>query len=61
MAMVVPLSFRVGAAVANIAGIVLTAGYVRQAAVESARMALALDVTQAVLARGAAVSGPRLP
>jgi two-component system sensor histidine kinase RegB len=46
-----PLSFRIGAAFANIAGIVLTAGYVRQAAVESARMALALDVTQAVLAR----------
>ncbi len=46
-----PLSFRVGAAVADIAGIALTAGYVRQAAVESARMALALDVTQAVLAR----------
>ena len=45
------MSFRVGAAVANIAGIALTAGYVRQAAVESARMALALDVTQAVLAR----------
>jgi two-component system sensor histidine kinase RegB len=45
------MSFRAGAAVANIAGIALTAGYVRQAAVESARMALALDVTQAVLAR----------
>jgi two-component system sensor histidine kinase RegB len=51
VAVVIPLSFRVGAAVANIAGIALTAGYVRQAAVESARMALALDVTQAVLAR----------
>jgi two-component system sensor histidine kinase RegB len=47
----IPMSFRIGAAVANIAGIGLTAGYVRQAAVESARMALALDVTQAVLAR----------
>ena len=46
-----PLSYRVGAALANIAGVALTAGYVRQAAVESARMALALDVTQAVLAR----------
>jgi two-component system sensor histidine kinase RegB len=46
-----PLSYRMGAALANVAGIALTAGYVRQAAVESARMALALDVTQAVLAR----------
>jgi two-component system, sensor histidine kinase RegB len=46
-----PLSFRIGAALANIAGVALTAGYVRQSAVESARMALALDVTQAVLAR----------
>ncbi|HZZ69396.1 MAG TPA: ActS/PrrB/RegB family redox-sensitive histidine kinase [Phenylobacterium sp.] len=51
LAMTIPLSFRVGATLANIAGIALTAGYVRQAAVESARMALALDVTQAVLAR----------
>ncbi|HEX2818077.1 MAG TPA: ActS/PrrB/RegB family redox-sensitive histidine kinase [Phenylobacterium sp.] len=51
VAVVIPLSLRVGAALANIAGIALTAGYVRQAAVESARMALALDVTQAVLAR----------
>jgi two-component system sensor histidine kinase RegB len=50
-AVIVPMSFRIGAAMANIAGIALTAGYVRQAAVESARMALALDVTQAVLAR----------
>ena len=51
MAVAIPFSFRIGAALANIAGIALTAGYVRQAAVESARMALALDVTQAVLAR----------
>jgi two-component system sensor histidine kinase RegB len=51
MEVVIPMSFRVAAALANIAGIALTAGYVRQAAVESARMALALDVTQAVLAR----------
>ena len=49
--LVIPLSYRLGAALANVAGIALTAGYVRQAAVESARMALALDVTQAVLAR----------
>jgi two-component system sensor histidine kinase RegB len=51
MAAMIPVSFRIGAAVANLAGIALTAGYVRQASVESARMALALDVTQAVLAR----------
>lgn len=51
MAAAVPLSLRIGAALANLAGIGLTAGYVRQAAAESARMALALDVTQAVLAR----------
>ena len=44
-------NYRIGAAIAVVAGIALTAGYVRQAAVEAARMALALDVTQAVLAR----------
>lgn len=44
-------TYRVGAAMANIAGIALIAGYVRQAAVEAARMALALDVTQTVLSR----------
>jgi two-component system, sensor histidine kinase RegB len=48
---VIPQSYRIGAAIANMAGIALIAGYVRQAAEESARMALALDVTQAVLAR----------
>ena len=42
---------RIVAALANIAGMVLIAGHVRHAATESARMALALDVTQAVLAR----------
>jgi two-component system sensor histidine kinase RegB len=42
---------RLTAALATIAGMGLIAGYVRQAALESARMALALDVTQAVLAR----------
>jgi two-component system sensor histidine kinase RegB len=46
-----PISYRLAAAIANISGIALTAGYVRHAAVESARMALALDVTQTVLAR----------
>ena len=50
-ALIIPMSFKVAAALANIAGLALTAGYVRQAAAESARMALALDVTQAVLAR----------
>jgi two-component system sensor histidine kinase RegB len=44
-------AYHIGAAVAVIAGIALIAGYVRQAAEEAARMALALDVTQAVLAR----------
>jgi two-component system sensor histidine kinase RegB len=43
--------YRVAAALANIAGIALISGYVRQAAVEAARMALALDVTQTVLSR----------
>jgi two-component system sensor histidine kinase RegB len=45
------LGYRGAAAAANVAGIALIAGYVRQATEESARMALALDVTQAVLAR----------
>jgi two-component system sensor histidine kinase RegB len=43
--------FRLMAAVANICGIGLVVSYVRQSVVEAARMALALDVTQAVLAR----------
>ncbi|MBL8773589.1 MAG: ActS/PrrB/RegB family redox-sensitive histidine kinase [Phenylobacterium sp.] len=45
------LEFRVIAGVANIAGIALVAGYVRQSVVEAARISLALDVTQTVLAR----------
>jgi len=44
-------SYRIGAAIAVMAGVALIPGYVRQAADEAARMALALDVTQAVLAR----------
>jgi two-component system sensor histidine kinase RegB len=48
---VVSRNFRLAAAIANIAGTALIAGYVRQAAVEAARMALALDVTQTVLSR----------
>lgn len=45
------LEFRLMVGVANVAGIALVAGYVRQSVVEAARMALALDVTQSVLAR----------
>ncbi|MFD1192497.1 ActS/PrrB/RegB family redox-sensitive histidine kinase [Phenylobacterium conjunctum] len=44
-------NYLLAAAAANISGILLIGGYVRQSAVESARMALALDVTQAVLSR----------
>jgi two-component system sensor histidine kinase RegB len=47
----VPEAYRIGAALAVMAGIALIAGYVRHAAAEAARMALALDVTEAVLAR----------
>lgn len=47
----VPLADRAVAVIAVVAGMVLIAGYVRQAAEESARMALALDMTQVVLAR----------
>lgn len=46
-----PMAFLVGCGIANVAGIIVIAGTVRQAAGESSRMALALDVTQAVLAR----------
>ena len=46
-----PLEFRLTAGVANVAGVALVAGFVRQSVVEAARMALALDVTQTVLAR----------
>jgi two-component system, sensor histidine kinase RegB len=45
------LGYRLTMAGANVAGLLLISGYVRHAAMESARMALALDVTQAVLAR----------
>ena len=47
----VTADYRIAAALAIVAGLVLIAGYVRQAAVEAARMALALDVTQTVLSR----------
>lgn len=45
------IEFRLTAGVANVAGMALIAGYVRQSMVEAARMALALDVTRTVLAR----------
>lgn len=44
-------SYRVASSLAVVAGVAMIAGYVRLAAAESSRMALALDVTQAVLAR----------
>lgn len=43
--------FRLVAGLANVAGITLVTSYVRQSVEEAARMALALDVTQKVLAR----------
>ncbi|HEY9236719.1 MAG TPA: sensor histidine kinase, partial [Phenylobacterium sp.] len=46
-----PFIYMVACAIANVVAVVIIAGTVRQAAAESARMALALDVTQAVLAR----------
>lgn len=45
------LGYRLSASAAATVGVVLIAGYVRQAAEDAARMALALDVTQTVLAR----------
>jgi len=46
-----PFSYRLGALGALLGGMGVTASYVREAAQETARRALALDVTQAVLAR----------
>lgn len=46
-----PLEYRVLSGLANVAAIALVAGYVRKSAAEASRMALALDVTQRVLAR----------
>lgn len=46
-----PLGYRLGALAALAAGLGITAAFVREAAQETARRALALDVTQAVLAR----------
>ncbi len=44
-------NYRIASGVANVCGIALIASFVRQSVVEAARMALALDVTQTVLAR----------
>ena len=44
-------NYRLASGVANVCGIALIAGFVRQSVAEAARMALALDVTQTVLAR----------
>ena len=46
-----PIIYRLGLAVALVAGIAFAAGYAHQAAAEAARMELALNVTEAVLAR----------
>ncbi len=46
-----PAIYRLGLAVALITGIAFSAGYAHQAAAEAARMELALNVTETVLAR----------
>ena len=46
-----PIIYRLGLAVALVAGIAFAAGYAHHAAAEAARMELALNVTEAVLAR----------
>jgi two-component system sensor histidine kinase RegB len=46
-----PLVYRLGSGLALIAGIIFTGGYAFQAASEAARMELALNVTETVLAR----------
>lgn len=48
---VITQSYRVAMAVAILTGTMLIGGFVRRAALESGRMALALDVTQSVLSR----------
>jgi two-component system, sensor histidine kinase RegB len=50
-ALQLPLVYRVGFAIALVTGIAFTAGYAHQAASEAARMELALNVTETVLAR----------
>jgi two-component system sensor histidine kinase RegB len=46
-----PIIYRAGLAVALVAGIAFAAGYAHQASAEAARMELALNVTETVLAR----------
>ena len=50
-ALELPIIYRAGLAVALVAGIAFAAGYAHQAAAEAARMELALNVTETVLAR----------
>jgi len=50
-ALQLPVIYRIGLSVALIAGIAFAAGYAHQAASEAARMELALNVTESVLAR----------
>jgi two-component system, sensor histidine kinase RegB len=50
-ALLLPLVYRFGRAIALILGIAFAAGYAHQAAAEAARMELALNVTETVLAR----------
>lgn len=50
-ALYLPLIYRLGLAVGLVAGIAFAAGYAHQAASEAARMELALNVTETVLAR----------
>ena len=49
--LLLPLVYRFGRAIALILGIAFAAGYAHQAAAEAARMELALNVTETVLAR----------
>jgi two-component system sensor histidine kinase RegB len=47
----IPLAFRLAASIANVVGVGVTAGYAWAVAADAARMELALNVTQTVLAR----------
>ena len=51
VALELPIVYRLGLAVALVAGIVFAGGYAHQAAAEAMRMELALNVTETVLAR----------
>jgi two-component system sensor histidine kinase RegB len=50
-ALALPMVYRLGLGIALVAGIAFTGGYAHQASAEAARMELALNVTEAVLAR----------